>query len=191
MRWLPFRKAKARRSNNALLVYLLRQAGVPAAYVYPPNGGLQMLDFQANKPANAVERGELAGANQSAAVHRPELSVGGCLHRHELGADVSVAQITEIVEGFNYDYMPTNYNSGFKWMKPFIDGDTNIFSLSDSDQPFRFAAQVHPEEPERFALWTSVDDMGVQIVNRKHLYAQWGDFPSRFHSPARRSSSKA
>ena len=33
----------------ALLVYLLRQAGVPAAYVFPTNSGMQMLSSQMSK----------------------------------------------------------------------------------------------------------------------------------------------
>ena len=45
----------------ALLVYLLRQAGVPAAYIYPTNGGLQMLNFQASK----LLRMQLQGAQNS------------------------------------------------------------------------------------------------------------------------------
>jgi len=30
----------------ALLIYLLRQAGIPAAYVFPPENGMKMLDTQ-------------------------------------------------------------------------------------------------------------------------------------------------
>ena len=166
-----------------LLVYLLRQAGVPAAYVYPTNGGLQMLDFQASKLLRMQLTGALSPLGQT------NLPQSIALNYPWVAAYIGTNWVqvfpwlkdTEISEGFNfYDFMPTNYNSGFKWMKAFIDGDTNIFSLSDSDQPLDLLPKFIQKNLNDSHYGLSVDDMGVQIVNRKHLYAQWGDFPKPF-----------
>jgi RHS repeat-associated protein len=167
----------------ALLVYLLRQAGVPAAYVYPTNGGLQMLDFQASKLlrmqlVDAVSPLGQTNLPHSIAMNYPWVAA-------YIGSNwVQVfpwMKDTEISEGFNfYDFMPTNYNSGYKWMTGFIAGDTNIFSLSDSDQPFDLLPKFIQKNLNDSHYGLSVDDMGVKLINRKHLYAQWTDFPKPF-----------
>ena len=76
--------------------------------------------------------------------------------------------------------MPTNYNSGFKWLTAYINNDTNIFSLSSSDQPLDLlpAFIQHNLDLNHYGL--SVDDMGVQCLNRRHLYSQWSQFPEPF-----------
>jgi RHS repeat-associated protein len=167
----------------ALLVYLLRQAGVPATYIYPTNGGLQMLNFQVSK----LLRMQLQGAQNSLGqTNVPQLIA---LNYPWVAAYIGTNWVqifpwikdTEITEGFNfYDYMPTNYNSGFKWLTAFINGDTNIFSLSSSDQPLNLlpAFIQHNLDLNHYGL--SVDDMGVKCINRRHLYSQWGDFPEPF-----------
>jgi len=122
----------------ALLVYLLRQAGVPATYVFPTNSGLQMLSSQMSK----LLRVQLTGAVNN--LGQTNVSTLLNVNYPWVAAYVGTNWVqifpwmkdTEITEGFNlYDYMPTNYNSGFKWMTRFIANDTNIFSLSSSDQP--------------------------------------------------------
>jgi RHS repeat-associated protein len=167
----------------ALLVYLLRQAGVPAAYVFPTNGGLQMLNSQASK----LLRMQLQGAvSQIGQTNVPQLIP---LNYPWVAAYIGTNWVqifpwikdTEITEGLNfYDYLPTNYNSGFKWLKAFINNDTNIFSLSSSDQPLDLlpAFIQHNLNLNHYGL--SVDDMGDQIVNRRHLYSQWNQFPEPF-----------
>ena len=116
----------------ALLIYLLRQAGVPAAYVYPTNNGMQMLDFQLSK----LLRIQLNGALSSTAeTNLPQLiSVNYPWVAAYIGTNwVQIfpwLKDTEITEGFNlYDYMPTNYNSGFKWMTHFLTNDSEHFFL--------------------------------------------------------------
>jgi transglutaminase-like putative cysteine protease len=167
----------------ALLIYLLRQAGVPATYIYPTNGGLQMLNSQVSQ----MLRMQLNGAvNSLGQTNVPQLIA---LNYPWVAAYIGTNWVqifpwikdTEITEGFNfYDYMPTNYNSGFKWLTAFINSDTNIFSLSSSDQPLDLlpAFIQHNLDLNHYGL--SVDDMGVQCVNRRHLYSQWSDFPEPF-----------
>ena len=167
----------------ALMVYLLRQAGVPATYIFPTNGGLQMLNSQVSK----LLRMQLQGAQNSLGqTNVPQLIA---LNYPWVAAYIGTNWVqifpwikdTEITEGFNfYDYMPTNYNSGFKWLTAFINSDTNIFSLSSSDQPLNLlpAFIQHNLNLNHYGL--SVDDMGVQCVNRRHLYSQWSQFPEPF-----------
>ncbi len=167
----------------ALLVYLLRQAGVPATYVFPTNGGLQMLNSQVSK----LLRMQLQGAvNSLGQTNVPQLI---SLNYPWVAAYIGTNWVqvfpwikdTEITEGFNfYDYMPTNYNSGYKWLMAYINNDTNIFSLNSSDQPLDLlpAFIQHYLDLNHYGL--SVDDMGDQIVNRRHLYSQWNQFPEPF-----------
>jgi RHS repeat-associated protein len=167
----------------ALMVYLLRQAGVPATYVFPTNGGLQMLNSQVSK----LLRMQLQGAQNSLGqTNLPQLI---SLNYPWVAAYIGTNWVqifpwikdTEITEGFNfYDYMPTNYSSGFKWLTAYINSDTNIFSLSSSDQPLDLlpAFIQHNLDLNHYGL--SVDDMGVQCVNRRHLYSQWSQFPEPF-----------
>jgi RHS repeat-associated protein len=167
----------------ALLVYLLRQAGVPAAYVYPTNGGLQMLDFQVSKLLRTQLRGAVNFYGQT---NLPQvISVNYPWVAAYIGTNwVQVfpwLKDTEISEGFDlYDYMPTNYNSGYKWLTHFIANDTNIFSLSASDQPLDLLPLFIQNSLNANYPGMSVDDLGVQIRNRRHLYAQWTDFPKPF-----------
>jgi RHS repeat-associated protein len=167
----------------ALLVYLLRQAGVPATYIFPTNGGLQMLNSQASKLLRVQLQGAVSPLGQT---NMPQLIA---LNYPWVAAYIGTNWVqifpwikdTEITEGFNfYDYMPTNYNSGFKWLTAFINNDTNIFSLSSSDQPLVLlpAFIQHNLDLNHYGL--SVDDMGVQCLNRRHLYSQWSQFPEPF-----------
>jgi RHS repeat-associated protein len=167
----------------ALLIYLLRQAGVPAAYVYPTNNGLQMLDYQMSKLLRVQLRGALSRVGQT---NLPQMiSVNYPWVAAYIGTNwVQIfpwLKDTEISEGFNlYDYMPTNYNSGFKWLTHFIANDTNIFSLSSSDQPMDLLPLFIQQNLTNNFPGVSVDDLGMQIINRRHLFAQWSDFPKPF-----------
>ncbi len=167
----------------ALLVYLLRQAGVPATYVFPTNGGLQMLNSQVSKLLHVQLQGAVNYLGQT---NVPTLiNVNYPWVAAYVGTNwVQIfpwMKDTEITEGFDlYDYMPTNYNSGYKWLTHFIAGDTNIFSLSSSDQPLVLLPLFIQNSLNQNYPGMSVSDLGIQIVNRRHLYSQWSDFPTPF-----------
>jgi RHS repeat-associated protein len=168
----------------ALLVYLLRQAGVPATYVYPPHNGLQILDARLSRMlkfqvhGGFSETGQLYATNTMISVNYPWVAAyigGNWVHIFPWLKDYS------IVEGLDlYDYMPTNYSSAYGWVKDYIYGSTNLLSLAvDGDATPRVILpaflnqtllQNHPG--------ISVDDLGVQIFNRRHYYARWQDFPT-------------
>ena len=79
----------------ALLVYLLRQAGVPAVYEFAPRNGLQILDARLSQMLKFQVQG--AVKRSGPALHHQhddcgELSVGCRLHRDQLGAYLSVVE---------------------------------------------------------------------------------------------------
>ena len=90
--------------QDALLIYLLRQAGVPATYVFPTNGGLQMLNSQVSQ----LLRMQLQGAVNS------------------LG-QTNVPQLIAINYPWVAAYIGTNWVQIFPWIK-----DTEITEVSIS-----------------------------------------------------------
>jgi RHS repeat-associated protein len=167
----------------ALLVYLLRQAGVPATYVFPTNGGMQMLSSQMSKLLHVQLSGavnELGQTNVSAVLNVNYPWVAAYIGTNWVQIFPWIKD-TEITEGFNlYDYMPTNYNSGYKWLTHFIANDTNIFSLSQSDQPLVLLPAFIQNTLNANYPGMSLSDLGMQIQDRRHLYSQWSDFPVPF-----------
>ena len=168
----------------ALLVYLLRQAGVPAVYEFAPHNGLDILDARLSRMlkfqvhGGYSEAGQLYTTNTMIPVNYPWVAayIGtNWVHIFPWLKDY------EITEGLDlWQEMPTNYNSAYPWVHDYIYGNTNLLSLAvngDSTPLTIFPAflqqtllQNHPG--------VSVDDIGVQIVNRQHYYARWQDFPT-------------
>lgn len=166
----------------ALLVYLLRQAGYPAAYSFPADESLKLLDTRLSSilrlrlPGTMDEFGRTLTTNRLIAVNYPWVTtyIGtNWVHLFPWLKD------TEVVEGFGlYDYMPTNYNNAYKWVRDYLYGKTNILALSsDDDTP----ATLFPKFVQQVLLTNapglSLDDIGVRIVNRRKNYSQWSDFP--------------
>src|SRR5208282_253997 len=96
----------------ALLVYMLRQAGYPAAYVFPTNNNVQMLDTR----LSALLRMQLHGAvNQYGQLYTSNTLI--TVNYPWVVTTISNQTVhifpwlkdTQITEGLNlYDYMPTN-----------------------------------------------------------------------------------
>lgn len=168
----------------ALLIYLLRQAGVPACYVFPPHNGMKILDARLSRMLKFQVRGGFSEAgnayttNSMIAVNYPWVAVyvgTNWVHLFPWLKDY------EVIENLNlYDYTPTNYPSAYPWVRDYVYGATNLLSLAvNGDNTPRaifpkFLAQTllqnHPT--------VSVDDLGVRTVNRRHYYARWQDFPT-------------
>ena len=168
----------------ALLVYLLRQAGVPAVYEFAPRNGLKMLDarlsgilkFQVHGAFS--EAGQLYTTNTMIPVNYPWVAayVGtNWVHIFPWLKDYG------ITEGFNlYDYMPTNYASAYPWLRDYILGNTNLLALAtNGDNTPRVILPAYLKQTLlQNHPGVSVDDLGVQIQNRQHYYARWQDFPT-------------
>jgi len=175
----------------ALLVYLLRRAGVPAAYMYGPYDGVQMLDAQLSKLLRMQIRGavndlgQVYTTNSLISVNYPWVAAyvnGQWIHLFPWLKD------TEVTEGLNlYDYLPADYNNGYKWAKKYLYADTNILSLSsDTDVPSVLFAKFIQKSLLTTGPGISLDDIGTHAVNRRVQYARWSDFPTPFevtHAP--------
>jgi RHS repeat-associated protein len=167
----------------ALLVYMLRQAGYPAAYVFPTNNNVQMLDTR----LSALLRMQLHGAvNQYGQLYTSNSIV--IVNYPWVVTTISnqTVQIfpwlkdTEITEGLDlYNYMPTNYSSGFLWLEHYIYADTNIFDLNpESDEPAVLFPEFVKQELLTNAPGISLDDIGVTAVDRQNYNTSWSDFPT-------------
>lgn len=167
----------------ALLVYLLRQAGYPAAFVFPTNNNIQIEDTRLSpllrmQLHGAVDQyGRLYTSNALITVNYPWVvtSISNqCVHIFPWLKD------TEVTEGFDlYDYMPTNYDNGFKWLRNYLNADTNILSLSlIYDAPSVLFPKFVQTQLLTNAPGISIDDIGTRCVDRQHYYSRWEDFPT-------------
>jgi YD repeat-containing protein len=168
----------------ALLVYLLRQAGVPATYMYPPHNGLQILDARLSRMlkfqvhGGFSEPGQLYTTNTMIPVNYPWVAayIGtNWVHIFPWLKDY------EIVEGLNlYEYMPTNYSDAYGWVKDYVYGNSNLLSLAvnGNNTPRVIFPRYLAQTLQQNHPGISVDDIGVKILNRRHNYARWQDFPT-------------
>ncbi|HEV2327430.1 MAG TPA: DUF6531 domain-containing protein [Verrucomicrobiae bacterium] len=168
----------------ALLVYLLRRAGVPAVYELAPRNGLMMLDSRLSQLLKFQVHGDLNSAgvpyttNTMIAVNYPWVAayIGtNWVHIFPWIKD------TEITQGLNlWEEMPANYTDAYQWVRDYIYGNTNLLSLAtngDNTPRVIFPAYLHQTLLQNHP-GVSVDDIGTQIVNRQHYYATWGAFPT-------------
>ena len=167
----------------SLLVYLLRKAGYPAAYVYPTNNNVQLLDTSLSKLLQFQVHGALNyfgqpyTTNSLITVNYPWVvtQIGtNCVHLFPWIKD------TEITEGLNlYDYMPTNYNSGYRWVTNYCYGDPNILSLDpESNVPRVLFPDFIKQTLKQNYPGISVSDIGLNVLNRPNYYSRWQDFPT-------------
>ena len=168
----------------ALLVYLLRQAGVPATYMFPVHNGLQILDarlsrmlkFQVHGSFN--DAGQLYSSNTMIAVNYPWVAayIGtNWVHIFPWLKDYG------LVEGLNlYEYMPTNYSSAYGWAKDYIYGASNLLSLAvnGDNTPRVIFPRYLAQTLQQNYPGVSVDDIGMQVLLRRHNYSRWQDFPT-------------
>jgi len=168
----------------ALLVYLLRQAGVPAVYEFAPRNGLQILDARLSQMLKlqlqgAVnEAGQLYTTNTMIAVNYPWVAayIGtNWVHIFPWLKDY------EITEGLNlWEQMPSNYPSAYPWVRDYIYGNTNLLAFTtngDNTPSVIFPAYLNQTLLQNHP-GISPADIGVQILHRQHYYARWQDFPT-------------
>jgi RHS repeat-associated protein len=168
----------------ALLVYLLRKAGVPAAYEFAPRNGLQILDARLSRilkfqvQGSFSEAGQLYTSNTMIAVNYPWVAayIGtNWVHIFPWLKDY------DLEEGLNlWDYMPSNYPNAYTWTHDYIYSNTNLLSLAvDGDNTPRV---VFPAYLKQTLLQNhptiSQSDIGMKVLNRQHYYAQWSAFPT-------------
>lgn len=178
----------------ALLVYLLRRAGVPAAYTNAPHNELKMLDNRMSQILKMQLRGAVDAQGNSNVPHEIPVNypwVTAYVPDAENPGQSKWVHIfpwikdTEIKEGLNlYDYMPEGYKSGYAWVRKYLELNSPLWTEIST-----WTAQPKNDTPsEIFPMFVentlrashpalSISDLGVQIKNRRHLYARWEDFP--------------
>ncbi|MBS0631903.1 MAG: hypothetical protein JSS11_08320 [Verrucomicrobia bacterium] len=166
----------------ALLVYLLRQAGVPAAYMEAGHDKLRMLDADISKVlrvqlSGAVNNvGALYGAqgDHLVAVNYPWVAAyveGRWVHLFPWLKD------TEVTEGYNpYDFLPSDYNSGRRWVNKYLQLDPAIHALGADDTVAELFPKFIAQSLKESAPTLSMDDMGVHYRNRRSNVSRWQDF---------------
>ena len=175
----------------SLLVYLLRQAGYRAGYVFPKHNQLKMLDTRMSKMLRmqikrAVDPwGVLYTTNALLAVNYPWVTA-------QVPASTGTNLVwvnlfpwikdTEIVEGLDlYPLMPGGYNSGRQWVRHYLQNDINIVSLSqENDTAGHLFTKFIEKTLAKNHPTNSIADIGVRAFNRRKDYARWEDFPQPF-----------
>ncbi|HVU09418.1 MAG TPA: HYD1 signature containing ADP-ribosyltransferase family protein [Verrucomicrobiae bacterium] len=167
----------------ALLIYMLRKAGVPAVYAFPPTNGIKMLDTRLSNMLRVQLNGAIdpntgaVNTNTLISVNYPW--VAAYINNQWVNLFPWIKD-TEIIQGPNlYDYMPTNYNNAMDWVVGYLYGRPEILGLGDTNDPPEI---LFPRYVEQQLLTNapgiSFDQLGIQAVNRPHPYPSWNDFPT-------------
>ena len=177
----------------ALLIYLLRKAGIPCGYIFPANDTLQMLDQRMSSILrlqinNAVDPygNPIMPSGQIIPVNYPWVAayVGGTLSgaTYSGGTWVHIfpwMKDTNISEGYDLNpLMAAPYQSGLGWMQNYILRDPNILSLSSQwDDPAHLfvpfiKAQLAVNHPT-----IHLEDVGIHAFDRQNIYTSWAQFP--------------
>jgi len=176
----------------ALTIYLLRQAGYPCAYVFPQQNGTLMFDEQLSKLLRMQLRG---AAGPSGTSNVPELIPvnypwvaayinGKWIHLFPWLKDTAVEEGADL-----WNYMPVGYQTGGQWLKQYLLNDPTIRSLSTEDNP----GTLFPLYVQKQLANTGVaiDQVGMNIYNRRNYYTSWQDFPRPWTTPAVTNSNLA
>lgn len=171
----------------ALLVYLLRKAGYPAAYVQTTSTTSTQGMFMLERRLYAMLGLHIAdGATYNSVlgvdfpwvvVYTDKSGTGGeWVHLFPWIKD------TVIEEGLNpYDYLPAGYDSGKLWMEKYLQNDSGINALIADDgvdtPGLLFERYVEQEAMDNNL---SIEDFGIRVYNRRNHYWRWEDFPKPY-----------
>ena len=167
----------------ALLIYMLRKAGVPAVYAFPPTNGIKMLDTRLSDMLR-VQLNSAIDPNTGAVNTNSLISVNypwvvAYINNQWVHLFPWIKD-TEVIQGPDlYDYMPANYNNATKWVMGYLYNRPEIVELGDTNDPPEI---LFPRYVEQQLLTNapgiSFDQLGIQAVNRPHAYSNWGEFPT-------------
>ena len=170
----------------ALLIYLLRKAGIPAGYIFPSHDTTLMFDQQLSGMLHMQLRGtanvlgQAAGIPELIPVNYPWVAAyinGKWVHLFPWIKD------TEIKEGENlWNYFPDSYKDGRQWLCHYLQGDPKIRSLSQEDNVAALFPLYAQKQLSKKNL--TLDDIGIQFSNRQPLYQDWDEFPRPWQTPA-------
>lgn len=179
----------------ALLVYLLRKAGVPAAYMLPSDDGLKLLDSQVSsmlgiQMRNALDaRGNIV-TSHIVDVHYPWVAAyvdGQWRHIFPWLKDV------EVIEGHDlWPQLPSAYDNASKWLRGYLFEDSAIRNLGPIGAtpsvlfPRFVTESLKTNHPE-----LSLADLGVRLRQRKQFHSKWETFPKPFVTDERAATKES
>ena len=164
----------------ALLIYLLRKAGYPAVYVFPEYNGTLLFDQQLSRLLEMQIRG-IKDEYGASAERVPELIP---VNYPWVAVYVDKKWVhlfpwlkdTSITEGKNlWNYFPSKYQNGTTWLTHYLLNDPEIRSLSKKDDLGVLFTIYTTNKLVEAGL--SLKDVGMQIVNNRHCYTEWDQFP--------------
>ncbi|MFA5190415.1 MAG: DUF6531 domain-containing protein [Verrucomicrobiia bacterium] len=170
----------------ALLVYLMRQAGYPAAYAFPKTNTLKMLDVQMSRMLRmqikgAVDSyGDFYTTNTMLSVNYPWVTVYLTNSAGVAGWTNLFPWIkdTEVVEGLDIgSVMPSTANIGRGWIRNYLCNTNLAVDSLENDTPVHLLVGSITNYLAANDLTHSIADIGVRAVNRRKNYTCWGDFP--------------
>lgn len=173
----------------ALLIYLLRQKGISCGYVFPAHNDMQMFDQQMSKLLKMQIRGaaNTFASNNSYSYQVPvtvpvnypwvAAYIGGkWVHIFPWIKDTSVTEGVDL-----WNYMPEGYRTGSQFVRKYIlndsalRNDSYISSRTDEDNLGSIFELFVQKQVESKGL--SIDQVGMNIYNRRNYYTRWEDFP--------------
>jgi RHS repeat-associated protein len=168
----------------ALLVYLLRQAGYPAAYVFPTNSNMRLLDtkvsqlWQMNVHGVIYFSGIPVITNSLIMVNYPWVIANIGTNSVQI---FPWLKDTEIVEGQNiYNYLPTNYPTAYSWIKDYALANPQLMALASPNDGMAKTWQQYLYNvinTNQLQSNLSLDDFGVRAFNRRNSYPTWSRLP--------------
>lgn len=168
----------------ALLVYLLRQAGYPASYVWPTNNNLQLLDTTVSRLWQINVHGiiSLAGlpvvTNSLIIVNYPWVVANIGTNSYQI---FPWLKNTAVTKGLNiYDYLPTNYPNAYAWVKDFALANPSLMALaSPNDGVAAFWQNYLTSVINTNSLQPnlSLQNFGLWSASRPQNYTSWSQLP--------------
>ena len=168
----------------ALLVYLLRQAGYSAAFVWPTNSNLKLLDTTVSRLWQIQVHGVISYSgipvitNSLITVNYPWVVANIGTNSVQI---FPWLKNTEIVEGQDvYDYLPTNYPDAYSWVKDYALANPALTSLGTPNDGIAKIWQSYLTQvinTNKLQSNLSLDDFGVRAFNRRNTYTSWSLLP--------------
>jgi RHS repeat-associated protein len=174
----------------ALLLYLLRQAGISAAYMFPERNKLLMQDARLSQLLKFQVKGLVDNAGNPEAPANPAQPSLIPVNYPWVAAHVNGQWVhlfpwikdMEIQEGRPlYDYLPAGYQNAHQWIDKYLNADPAILNLSDEDKsPANLFLKFISAKLAENHPGLSIDDLGMRYRLRPHYHSRLVDFPLPF-----------
>ncbi|HUB68501.1 MAG TPA: RHS repeat-associated core domain-containing protein [Candidatus Methylacidiphilales bacterium] len=173
----------------ALLIYLLREAGYPCAYVFPNQDQMLMIEQQLSSMLRMQIQGATGpwgpdGIPQLIPVNYPWVAA------YINGQWVNIfpwLKNTVMQEGPDlWSYLPDGYQTGGQWLLHYAEDDPTIRQLTTPGGVYTDDVNVlFPLYVQQQLQGTnlSIDQLGMTWYNQQVYYTCWQDFPRPWQTP--------